>query len=85
MTDLRQIEQDLELFGVAYSVDGKRVESERVVTMYPGPKRQTRVMSATKAMLGLSDEERLEVMGLFCRHCGCIQPEGRGCQCWNDE
>jgi hypothetical protein len=45
----------------------------------------TPVKAAVRAMFNLSDEERLEVMGLFCKHCGCIQPEGRGCQCWNDE
>lgn len=30
----------------------------------------------------LTDEERLEVMGEYCRHCGS---EDNNCQCWNDE
>ena len=34
------------------------------------------------ALRGLSDEERMEVFGSFCRECGSKYP---GCQCWNDE
>lgn len=30
-----------------------------------------------------SDEERMEVLNLFCRHCGA--PEPPRCHCWNDE
>lgn len=30
----------------------------------------------------LTDEQRMEVMGDFCSHCGTANP---GCQCWNDE
>ena len=85
MTDLQEIQRDLELFGVAYAVNGKRIDPKRVTTMYSRPKGETCVMSATKSMLGLSDEERLEVMGLFCRGCGFVRTAGRGCQCWNDE
>ena len=37
----------------------------------------------------LTSEERLFVLdGLrnaFCIHCGDAQPDGRQCQCWNDE
>lgn len=34
----------------------------------------------------LSDDQRLELMGRYCAHCGCKQPEsGMRCQCWNDE
>jgi hypothetical protein len=43
------------------------------------------VADAANAMAALTDEERMEVMACFCRSCGCIQPDGRGCQCWNDE
>jgi len=30
----------------------------------------------------MTDDERMDVMGEFCRHCGDINPR---CQCWNDE
>lgn len=43
------------------------------------------VADVANAMAALSDDERMEVMACFCRSCGCIQPDGRGCQCWNDE
>ena len=33
----------------------------------------------------LTDEERLEVLGSFCRSCGWEQPKESICQCWNDE
>ena len=33
-------------------------------------------------LLLLSDEERLEVFGEFCKFCGTSDPR---CQCWNDE
>jgi DNA-directed RNA polymerase specialized sigma24 family protein len=34
----------------------------------------------------LSDDQRLELFGRYCAHCGCKQPEsGMRCQCWNDE
>jgi len=30
----------------------------------------------------LSDDERMQIFNLFCKHCGSID---RSCQCWNDE
>lgn len=30
----------------------------------------------------LADQQRLEVMGHFCKSCGAADPR---CQCWNDE
>jgi hypothetical protein len=33
----------------------------------------------------LSNEQRLEVFSHFCAGCGDIQPEGKHCQCRNDE
>lgn len=37
----------------------------------------------------LTPEERLEeiekIQDAYCIHCGREQPEGRRCQCWNDE
>jgi hypothetical protein len=34
----------------------------------------------------LSDDQRLELFGRYCAHCGCKQSEsGMRCQCWNDE
>lgn len=32
-----------------------------------------------------SDEERLDVIYLFCTHCGCYEGDRGICQCWNDE
>lgn len=43
------------------------------------------VADIANAMAALSEHDRMEVMALFCRSCGFIQPDGRGCQCWNDE
>ena len=37
------------------------------------------------AMRQLTDDQRLEVMEPFCKHCGCVQPAHYRCQCWNDE
>lgn len=43
-------------------------------------------LAAVRALIPLlSDDERVEVAGLFgeyCRHCGGDDPY---CQCWNDE
>lgn len=36
-------------------------------------------------MVTLSEEQRREVMRFFCGDCGIVQPDGRACQCWNDE
>ncbi|MBK8184840.1 MAG: hypothetical protein IPK63_18935 [Candidatus Competibacteraceae bacterium] len=33
-------------------------------------------------MQRMTDEERMDVMSEFCRHCGDTNP---CCQCWNDE
>ena len=30
----------------------------------------------------LTDNERLAIIDIFCRHCGSQDPS---CQCWNDE
>lgn len=30
----------------------------------------------------LTDDQRVELMGNYCRSCGCKDPS---CQCWNDE
>lgn len=40
------------------------------------------VIEAVNLMGGLTDDERMEVMSHFCRHCGCKNPS---CQCSNDE
>lgn len=34
------------------------------------------------AMNKLSDDDRMKIMGNFCRYCGCNDPR---CSCWNDE
>jgi hypothetical protein len=45
----------------------------------------TKVTVALAAMMVLTDEERMEVFGHFCIHCGIATgPDGR-CYCWNDE
>ncbi len=41
--------------------------------------------AAVNALAGLSDEQRMGAARFFCSHCGCIQHDGRMCQCWNDE
>ena len=41
--------------------------------------------AAVNALLALTDEQRGEATRFFCSHCGCVQPNGRLCQCWNDE
>lgn len=37
----------------------------------------------------LSEDDRAEVLSdvgdYFCPHCGREHPDGRRCQCWNDE
>lgn len=38
--------------------------------------------AAVNALLALTDEQRLEALGHFCRSCGTDTP---CCQCWNDE
>lgn len=36
-----------------------------------------------KAMMSmLTDNERLEIIGGYCKECGCENPK---CACWNDE
>lgn len=35
-----------------------------------------------EALLALTVDERAEVFGRFCTHCGSDDPR---CQCWNDE
>lgn len=47
--------------------------------------RALQVLNVVRSLEALEDEDRLSVFGLFCTECGCTQPEGRGCQCWNDE
>ncbi len=43
---------------------------------------QLRVDAIISQMKEMSDDQRLEIIGSFCRHCGCDNPQ---CQCWNDE
>jgi len=33
-------------------------------------------------MMQLTDEQRMDVMNSFCKHCGC---DNKYCSCWNDE
>ena len=40
------------------------------------------VYQAKRIFKELSDDERMEVMREYCRHCGSDNPR---CQCWNDE
>lgn len=32
--------------------------------------------------VALTDEQRMLLMDIACRHCGSLEPN---CQCWNDE
>jgi len=36
-------------------------------------------------MADMTAQQRLNILQLFCSSCGCIQPVGMPCQCWNDE
>ena len=40
------------------------------------------IVIAKKALLALTEEERVEVFCEFCTYCGV---NDGGCQCWNDE
>ena len=35
-----------------------------------------------KALMALTEDQRVEVFSNFCRNCGIDDPR---CQCWNDE
>jgi len=37
---------------------------------------------AKKLLKELTDDERMELFGNYCKCCGCDDPS---CQCWNDE
>ena len=39
-------------------------------------------MQLDDILMGITDNERLEIFSRFCVHCGTADP---GCQCWNDE
>lgn len=41
--------------------------------------------AAVNALLALTDEQRGDATRWFCSHCGCVQHDGRMCQCWNDD
>lgn len=52
--------------------------------------RKRKALDAILALLReLPEQTRADVMGAvtteFCDHCWTEQPEGFGCQCWNDE
>lgn len=40
------------------------------------------LLQAKELFAKLTDDERMEVMGDYCKHCGC---NDSGCQCWNDD
>ena len=56
------------------------------LNMLPDPTKTPNPASVIKqivaTMLEMSEEERMEIMGSFCRHCGSDDPR---CVCWNDE
>lgn len=47
--------------------------------------RMTLAWQASQPLDAMSDEQRMEIFERYCIHCGRKQPEGRKCQCWNDE
>jgi hypothetical protein len=61
--------------------DGKCMKRQAMCVANGTAKEQGRddVVAAMKKMKA---DERMEVMGNFCRYCGCDNPL---CQCWNDE
>jgi hypothetical protein len=42
----------------------------------------TRLTAVAAALRALSDDQRIDLFGQFCKACGCNDPQ---CQCWNDE
>lgn len=44
--------------------------------------RENIIQRIKKDMDDLTDDERMELFGNYCRYCGCKDPT---CQCWNDE
>lgn len=40
---------------------------------------------SVNALLALSESQRKDVLAFFCLHCGGVQPNGKKCQCCNDE
>jgi hypothetical protein len=45
-------------------------------------RKTTNAALAVNLLTMLSDEQREEVFGYFCTHCGSLDVR---CQCWNDE
>lgn len=43
--------------------------------------KEARVQSLKDALLDLTEEERLDIFGDYCKHCGRDDP---GCRCWDD-
>lgn len=41
-----------------------------------------REASVSEALAAMTDEQRMELIANYCKHCGRNDP---GCQCWNDE
>lgn len=51
--------------------------------MVEGCSKMNEVLESIKELLdALSDDERLELFGFYCKSCGGTDPR---CQCWNDE
>lgn len=84
--------QDLAIFGTSVMFDGKHValkdltlkaggENFTIQCDALGPK-NTALQEALEILLGLSDEDRLEVICEFCYSCGT---NNNHCQCGNEE
>ena len=60
-----------------------KVTVERYTSKQADAQEYDNAFDAVKALLPrLTDEQRMEAFGDYCRHCGCDNPH---CQCANDE
>lgn len=78
--NLRILQLEAEQLGMRETVEAIRravaaVDPARDVT-------DTGKAALAIALTRLTDEQRLELFGRYCKACGCDDP---GCQCWNDE
>ena len=68
------------LYGASITIE--RNEMKNALSQQDEAIRLEAVQPIIAAMKQMTDEERMEVIGNFCRYCGCGNPQ---CQCWNDE
>ena len=88
-----ETEKATELYGQALELSQHTLElatkdaAMAGVTMVAtgAPRLTTGLELAKQVLASLTDDDRLEAISEFCKECGCDQPTGKCCQCWNDE